>query len=181
MKIWQLQFEVDEYDNLSPINEFTAEELQSFDGRCKKNDWKPLTVKRMEPEKNLTLGDAPGFIIPVFSKKALEVLRPLISKSIEELELVFDEGEFWGINVVAVLDVIDYQSSKFRTFSDGKRIMAFEKYAFRMCADLTKHNIFKIVDEKKRRAFVTEEFKRAVEENQLTGFKFKLVWDSDEE
>ena len=48
-------------------------------------------------------------------------------------------------------------------------------------ADLTKHNIFKIVDEKKRRAFVTEEFKRAVEENQLTGFKFKLVWDSDEE
>ena len=31
MKIWQLSFELDDYDNLVPIKEFTVEEIQSFD------------------------------------------------------------------------------------------------------------------------------------------------------
>lgn len=52
MKIWQLQFELDKYDNLIPLKEFTADEIQSFDGRKKKDIWKPCPVKRMEPEKN---------------------------------------------------------------------------------------------------------------------------------
>lgn len=51
MKIWQLNFELDDYDNLVPINEFTVEEIQSFDGRSHLRQWKPVQVKRMEPEK----------------------------------------------------------------------------------------------------------------------------------
>lgn len=181
MRIWQLQFEVDKYDNLIPVKEFSADELQSFDGRNKKEHWKPLAVKRMEPEKKLELGDAPGFMIPAFSKRAVEILHPLMCNSVEELELDFHEEEFWGINVVAVLDVIDYSKSKYKTYSDGKRIMLFEKYVFKICDDIIEHNIFKIAEERRRRAFVTEKFKQAVEENHLTGFKFKLVWDSENE
>ena len=37
MKIWKLYFEVDQYDNLIPVREFTANEIQSFDGRKKKD------------------------------------------------------------------------------------------------------------------------------------------------
>lgn len=181
MKIWQLHFEVDKYDNLIPEREFTAEEIQLFDGRKMKDTWKPLNVKRMEPEKELELSDAPGFTIPVFSKKALEILRPLISNSVEELELQFNEADFYGINVTSVLDVIDYSKSKYRMYSDGKRIMAFQKYAFKTCEELMNNNIFKLVDEPRRRAFISDEFKRAVEENNLLGFKFKLVWDSEKE
>ena len=51
MKIWQLSFELDDYDNLVPIKEFTVEEIQSFDGRSHLRQWKPVQVKRMEPEK----------------------------------------------------------------------------------------------------------------------------------
>ncbi len=181
MKIWQLQFEVDKYDNFIPIREFTADEIQSFDGRKKKDIWEPLPVKRMEPENKLELGDAPGFIIPVFSKKALEILRPLIQNSIEELALQFQEAEYYGINVTAVLNVIDYSKSKYIMYSDGKRIMAFQKYAFKSCTELLNNNIFKIVDEPTRRAFVSDEFKQTVKKNNLSGFKFKLVWDSSQE
>ena len=181
MKIWQLYFEVDKYDNIIPISEFSADEIQSFDGRSKKYTWKPLPVKRMEPEKKLELSDAPGFIIPVFSKKALEILFPLVQNSVEVLELEFPEKEFWGINVISMLDVIDYSKSKYKTFSDGKRIMAFQKYAFRMCDELVSNDIFKIVDEKRRRAFVSDRFKETVEKNNLSGFLFKLVWDSEQE
>lgn len=181
MKIWHLFFEVDLYDNLIPVREFTAEEIQSFDGRKKKENWKPLPVKRMEPEKGLELSDAPGFTIPVFSRRALEVLRPLIQNSAEELELLFPEEEYFGINVTTVLNVIDYAKSQYKTFSDGKRIMVFEKYAFNVCDEITQNNIFKIVDEPRRRPFVTDKFKKTVEENNLTGFKFKLVWDSEQD
>lgn len=180
MKIWKLCFELDRYDNLKPLKPFTVEEYQSFDGRRKKTDWKKLPVKRMEPEKGLELGDAPGFVIPVFSKRALDVLRPLIETDVEMLELDFLEAPYWGINVINVLDVIDYSKSRYRTYSDGKRIMVFQKYAFRECEELTKTNIFKIKDEPTRWAFVSDEFKKLVEENNLKGFVFQLVWDSDE-
>lgn len=180
MKIWQLQFELDKYDNLIPLKEFTVDEIQSFDGRTKRDIWKPLPVKRMEPEKKLELSDAPGFNIPVFSKKALDILRPLIQNSIEELELQFQEAEYYGINVTTVLNVIDYSKSKYKMYSDGKRIMAFQKYAFRSSEELSNYNIFKIIDEPTRRAFVSNKFKQTVESNNLSGFKFKLVWDSED-
>lgn len=159
MKIWKLNFEVDEYDNLLPVKRFTVEEIQSFDGRKMKDTWKPLPVKRAEPKKKLELSDAPGFTIPVFSKKALEVLRPLIQNSVEELELQFSEAEYYAINVITVLNVIDYDKSEYIKFSDEDRIMLFEKYAFIKCDALVNHNIFKIVDEPGRKAFVSDSFK----------------------
>lgn len=61
----------------------------------------------MEPEKKLKLSDAPGFTIPVFSKNALAVLQPLLQDSVEILELLFDEGDYYGINVISVLDVVE--------------------------------------------------------------------------
>lgn len=59
--------------------------------------------------------------------------------------------------------------------------MAFQKYSFKDTEQLEKCNIFKIVDEPRRRAFVSEDFKKLVEENGLEGFIFKLVWDSSED
>lgn len=180
MRIWQLSFDVDNFDNFIPEIKFSADEVQSFDGRSKKSSWTPLKVKRMEPEKELALGDAPGFTIPVFSKRAIEILTPVISGSAEILALITDSGEYYGVNVTAVIDVIDYTKSDYRTYSDGKRIMAFKKYAFLQSQELIQHNIFKIIDEPTRRAFVSDKFKKVVEENGLTGFKFKMVWDSEE-
>ena len=111
MKIWKLNFEMDGFDNLIPVKEFTVDEIQSFDGRSHLNDWNSVEVKRMEPEKKLNLSDAPGFTFPVFSRKALECLSLLISKNAEYLPLRFDEKEYWCINVTTVLEAIDYKKS----------------------------------------------------------------------
>lgn len=180
MKIWKLKFELDDYDNLVPVKEFSAEEIWAFDGHELKKNWKPLAVKRMEPEKGLELTDAPGFTIPVFSRRALNILEPLIHDSVEVLELLFMEKEYFGINVISVLDVIDYEEAQYIKFKSSDRIMVFTKYSFKMCDELKKHSIFKIVDEPRRGAFVSDKFKEAVEENELTGFKFELVWDSEQ-
>lgn len=62
MKIWLLNFELDKYDNLEPINEITIDEIQTFDGRSHVKDWRVLPVQRLEPGKRLELSDAPGFL-----------------------------------------------------------------------------------------------------------------------
>lgn len=41
MNIWKLGFEVDQYDNLISKPEMGISELQSFDGRSKKEHWIP--------------------------------------------------------------------------------------------------------------------------------------------
>jgi len=82
-----------------------------------------------------------------------------------------------GINVLTALDAIDYAKSDYVKFSDGKRILAFKKYAFRVDAVAGKH-IFKIKDERRRYAFVSEEFVDAVNNNGLEGFRLEEVWDS---
>lgn len=62
---------------------------------------------------------------------------------------------------------------------DGKRIMTFKKYAF--LPDVIENvSIFKISNEKTRYAFVSDEFKQTVEKNNLSGFQFKLVWNSEQ-
>ena len=58
--------------------------------------------------------------------------------------------------------------------------MAFKKYVF-LPNVIENVSIFKISDEKIRYAFVSDEFKQTVEKNNLLGFKFKLVWDSEQE
>lgn len=57
--------------------------------------------------------------------------------------------------------------------------MRFKKYAFIESA-IVGNEIFKIKDEPLKRPFVTTKFKDIVENSNLTGFKFELVWSSDE-
>lgn len=107
-------------------------------------------------------------------------MGPLIENSAEILPLNFKEGNFFAINVTSILDVINYGESKFVRFKCSDKILAFQKYAFNLCDELISNNIFKIVDEPKRRAFVSESFVNTAVENDLKGFDFRLVWDSDE-
>lgn len=46
------------------------------------------------------------------------------------------------VNVTKVLDVTDYSKAKFVKFSNSEKILAFQKYSFRMCDDLQNNDIF---------------------------------------
>jgi hypothetical protein len=177
MKIWHLDFELDEFDNLVPVEELSLDEIQSFNGSSKMKLWKPIAVKKMEDKE---LSNAPGFYshIPVFDKIALDAVKDLIKDGAETLPLLCTEGEFYAINVIEVLDCINYNKAKFKTFRDGKRIMRFIEYEFIKNVVNRKH-IFKIIDEPLRRPFVSDEFRQRVIDYNLKGFKFELVWDSE--
>ena len=105
-------------------------------------------------------------------------MTDLIENRVEILPLLSSIGEFYAINVIEVLNAIDYNKAEFKTFRDGKRIMRFLKYEFIEDVVREKH-IFKIVDEPLRRPFVSDEFRLKVQSYNLKGFKFKLAWDSE--
>lgn len=181
MKIWKLDFELDKYDNLTLLNKIDIDEIQSFDGRTKKEQWGNPEVVKLEPEKGLSLSDAPGFYahIPVFNYKTITILSKYLCLDTEILPLQNNENRFFAINITKVLDCINYDKSEFKMFKDGKRILRFKKYSF-LEDKIDGNNIFKIKDEPLGNPFVTDEFRNAVIINELTGFIFKLVWDSED-
>ena len=139
-------------------------------------NWKPIQVKRVYDRE---FSNTPGFYphIPIFDEKAIEVLDDLIIDNAEILPLDCEDGVFYAINVVNVIDCIDYEKSKYKTFRDKKRIMRFEKYAFDE-KEIDKVNLFKIKDEPLKRPFVSDFFRKRVVDNNLIGFKFELAWDN---
>ena len=179
MKIWKLDCDVDNYENLVKDDNFDLNFFQSFDGRSQINNWTPLKVDPMYCCKK-PFSNTPGFLphIPVFDEKAISVLKYFLSKNAEILPLECKGGKFYAINVTKVVDCIDYEKSIYKTFRDGKRIMRFSKYSFYI-NKVSTEDFFKIKDEPLKRPFVSDNFKNIVTKSDLTGFKFELVWDSE--
>jgi len=176
MKLWHLGADANNYDNLVPVKPEYWHKLE-FDGTSQYNSWEPIAVRVIEDKKD---SDNPSLQpgIPVFSEKALRVLGDLIKDSAEVLPLKCRKGKYYAINVVDVLDCINYDNSEVKRFISSGRIMRFIKYAFKPECVIGKY-IFKIIDEPESRPFVSDEFRDRVISSGLIGFKFDLVWNSE--
>ena len=128
MKIWKLDCDVENYENLVRCDNFDFNLLQLFDGRNQINNWTPLKVEPMYCC-NRPFSNIPGFLphIPVFDEKAISVLENFLNKNAEILPLECSVGKFYAIDVTRVISGIDYEKSIYKTFRDGKRIMRFLK------------------------------------------------------
>lgn len=184
MKIWKLGTDANHYDNITFTNEedwslLLFDNKYPFDGRRLADLWTPLKIEIIEVRKESdTPSLSPG--VPILSERALKILGDLLKGSVEILPLNSTHGRYSAINVVDVVDCVDYDKAKFTRFKSSGRIMKFEKYVFK--SELVKNkNIFKIVDETRRSPFVSDEFRDRVLENGLRGFDFQLVWDSDQQ
>lgn len=176
MKIWRLDFDVDHYENLFAGDSFDYIEFHARPGKSKKQGWKPIKVVRMYPQEDLPLGDAPGFTVPVFSIKAKNALSPLIAKNVEFLPLDFAEKTFFAVNVLTILEgAVDLSQCKYYTFPNG-RVMWINEYVFNKHV-AEKAPIFKIAEEPKRCAFVSDAFQDIIVQEALEGFKLELVWE----
>lgn len=179
MKIWILDCDVDNYENLTWKEEPDIDYIQSFDGAEKIKHWNPMKVNRMyDREFGNAIGLSPH--IPVFDEKAIGILGDLLTDNAEILPLDCEDGNFYAINVINVMDCINYEKSQYKTFRDGTRIMRFTKYVF-IEKKIEGMNLFKIKDEPLKRPFVSEEFRKRAIDNNLTGFKFELAWDSEQD
>ena len=177
MRVYKLDSDVNNYKSIQLCDTVDSDYYQMFDGTRIKERWETLEVKYYEEDKELKVGDSPGFNIPVFSRKALSVIYPMINNDVEILTFRLNDEVLYGINVVAVIDAIDYEQSEYRMFSDGNRIMAFKKIMFRDDA-IKGRNIFKTVDFPRGDIFVSEDIYNVILNNHLEGFKLLLVYDN---
>lgn len=176
MAIWEIRPIPDLYHSLqladdaleySQIAELfrTGEPLASM--------WKPIPVDIYEASLD---GDFPSLFAgtpPVFSERALTVLLPLISYTIEALPLKSSSGMYFVVNP-QVIDCLDHVESEYERFQSSGKIRRITKYVFHTERIANRH-IFRIPEQVVSRTFVTTSFKELVEQNDLLGLQFLKV------
>lgn len=117
----------------------------------------------------------------LFDDYAIEKLNHLLKGNVEFYDCINEEHDYKYVYVTNVLKkTLNYLKSDIEWFDrDEKRAMHVEKYVFNK-RKVKKQHIFGI-EELFGNVYVSEEFKRVCEENNITGPEFKLVWDSEKE
>jgi hypothetical protein len=164
-----------------------------FCGQNIQHLWQPIKVifeNEIHHERDLSLSDFPKYIgpyiEPVFSRLAVDALSNLLEGNGELLLLNCAEGEYYLFNTTRIVDALDEEKTEFKPYSEVDPDMAYQdddphtpvitRPAFypEVVVDLT---IFKI---SLRYPFggtlVTDKFVQWVQETELTGFAFELLW-----
>ncbi|MCA9241266.1 MAG: hypothetical protein KDA37_13745 [Planctomycetales bacterium] len=134
--------------------------------------WEPLEVIGRVRKFN----DYPclNMSIPAFSERAVAVLHDMLSPNGELLRLLSDLGNYWAFNVTTVADVLDWRRSDIKWNRKPIHASIIERYEF-SAELLSELEIFQI-PELPGNVYVTEVFRRRVEENGLQGFNFIRLW-----
>lgn len=122
-------------------------------------------------------GDFPSLNphIPVFTPKAWKQLNHLLSQ-IETLSL--NQGEYMALNVLNIVDALDKTQSELTQNRVTGRVSSIQKYVF-MEEKLHNKHLFKIPETLGLEVYVSDTFKKVVEDNGLEGLSFeKLVYES---
>lgn len=154
--------------------------LDSINGESKIDSYIPLKVKKMN-KKGILLNVAwlrTGLL--VIDEEAVNVLKKYIDLYGELLPLELKEKEksFYIFNVTNVVDCLDEEKSEFHILGYSKKITNVRKPIFK--EDIVKNNdIFRIPRHGKSFTFISDDLKKYIESSGLTGFNFKLAWDSE--
>ena len=119
----------------------------------------------------------------IMRHQAIELLSSVFG-DFELLPLVSELGEYSVVNIMTVLDCIDYENAEYSILPEIEknappRILTYRKYAFRAEA-IQGHHIFRIINHPKSGMYVDDVFVAEVEKHNLTGFAFKQIWTDEE-
>jgi hypothetical protein len=128
-------------------------------------------------------------ITPVFSEQAAEALADLLESNGELLPLVCDFGRYYAFNITREVEALDEELSEFKLYSELHEnllanipdFLCLSKYEFYpdRVADL---NIFMLPHRNRHNVpLVTDRFVQRVQDANLKGFAFKLLWSFENE
>lgn len=179
--IYQLKPDMENFQNLTLVNDNEFDRrmiINNFVGTPIGDQWLPLECKILFEEgvPEEPASDFPLFGTPVFSKRAVEVLRDLLMPNGEILPLTFEgrQDMYFAFNTITVINALDEYHSEVTRFSDGK-IMWINKYQF-FSDKLKSAAIFKIPQSVRSLVYVKDKFVNKVNEAGLTGFNFAPLW-----
>lgn len=176
MRIWLLKLDVDKYNSFKGYD--IEEELDiRFFGSSLLSNWNTPTIEAYYKKRKIA--DVSDFSsgAPLFNEKAVSMLEEFLKAKAELLPAYYEGNKYYVVNVINVIDALDYEKSEFVRFDTGA-IMYCTKYFFKSEIVENQH-IFKIPLCNYIDIFVSDEFKKQVEEFKLKGFIFVEVWNSE--
>ncbi len=148
-----------------------------FDGvPVKERKFDKIYPSKYKDEIDKPIGDVFSVEISSFilNEKSYKVLYPYLKNHSQVFKIKSDSKIFYVVNVTDIIDCLDYEKSELKRFPSSGRIMRVIKYVFKE-EKIKDTVIFKLpgIGFVNSHSFVTEEFKKVVEENNIKGFKFK--------
>ncbi|TGE07765.1 imm11 family protein [Hymenobacter fodinae] len=142
--------------------------------------WQPTFFGVIDTrEKIADLGSLVSDGVLVFSQKAVDILRPLLGKSVELLPYKTEVGPYYLVNVLDEGEYLDRERTESDEILSDGRCVGINKFAFHADRLRGKH-IFRISDDPVTR-FISGEFVAACREHGLSGIYLNdqaKVWDS---
>jgi hypothetical protein len=177
MHVYMLRADSDHYESLLVTVGDLFEFAGRFNGKPMKGAWWDVRIEK-DPRR-LPKGDFPSLIpsVPVFSDKAVTVLRDMLERNGEILPVSIGDEDYSLYNVTRIVDALDEANSSVDRFDDDS-VCYISDHSFysRRLAGLS---IFKIPQMPDDSIFVTDIFVERVESAGLKGFWFPVVWSSE--
>jgi len=151
--------------------------VTKFKGESKCDEWWPIKLDTLEQN---TYSDFPHYIIgkPILSEKVKCILELYIKDEVELLSLIHAEQSIYMVNVINILDCVDWKRSDVSWFEE-EYFLGFNKLVFNFTKIPSNTYIFKIKETAETCVYITESFKELVENNHLQGLDFSVVYDSE--
>lgn len=185
MKVWKLDADMDEFESFKLINE-DKEFLRDFkkemsNGEKKKGKFDNLEIEIIDTGKS---SDLPQFWnytgTLIFSENAKKSLESYLEDCVEFIPLKYKHVNYYMLNVIRIVDAIDYDSAIFRKLDTGL-VVGMDKYSFKE-EEIKNINMFKVLLNGRihnSEIYISSELKEKIEEFNLVGFEFTEMWDSD--
>ena len=160
-------------EDITPGFEMSGTEREWKPVFFKDRDWKaPKVVGRVPEFQNFSSID---FVLPVFNKKACEILNDFLTPNGELLSIDSPNGDFYFYNVTRVLDALDVKNSDVEFWCDPPTSAIDIRYFSFKENVIEDHSIFRFIEDPMR-LVVTDQFVKIVRDNKLTGFHFDKIW-----
>ena len=185
MRYFKLAYDFENDDNYVIVT--SNNNFEDYDNKIVKgefvNDWnKEIKFEyNIEDGKIFTdyLASDNGWVI--VSKKFRDIMKEITKECIQYLDINIvnsmtgeEDKSYKVANIIKLVDALDLENSTYDFFElDDEKILSVEKYALKK-EEISNYDIFKLEGETIP-IFVSERFKKIVEENSLVGFKFLEV------
>ena len=179
MKIWKI-YTLEENNICLTAEEEEYEKLYEyyFEGESVKNIWDESL--KLDVDKRKTYDKDSDFLcfsdsFFVVSKDAINLFKERAGDNFEILNFNYEKGEYYILNVCKIIDCIDMEKSKYKTYKkNADRILKYEKL-FLNSEKIGKNKLFILKHHEGGLIACTDELKIAIEHAGLYGVGFELL------
>jgi len=183
MKIFKIEFEVDDYKSLLAKDDSVHEKnLLDLDGTSKKNEWGEFldaeidNVEAQNPD--IYSCGVGNMLLP---EDVFELLKNLLPANVEYLPVRWLNGKGFIVNIIGFSNCLDSLKSEWLIDDETGKKLFIDKHIF-LNEKVPDCLLFKIEDDCFE-IFCSDkesyDFKKFVEINDLKGLSFELVWESN--